>query len=299
MNDRKDPLTQLSKALAERADEARSSVAAIQGKHHSLSAVVWRDDTLVTSAQSLSKRDSYEIAAAGGESRTAILSGADRATNIAALKLSKPLKAKPLIGRTLQVGELVVAYGADRSGSVRARLGIANAVGDAWVCSSGGRIDSRIDLDLRLGASEEGGPVFAADGGFVGMGTFGPSERAIAIPAATLERVIPVLLSDGHVARGWLGIALQPVAVPETFRDAAGQSGALMAMSVAADGPAAKAGVLAGDIVLSVDGHGTERTRTVMSSLGPESVGRKVDLKLIRGGAIQTLPLTVEARPNA
>jgi len=80
--------------------------------------------------------------------------------------------------------------------------------------------------------------------GFVGMSTFGPRKRVLVIPAATLERVVPTLLREGHVARGWLGMALQPVAVPEALRSASGQSAALIAMSIAAEGPAARAGLL-------------------------------------------------------
>src|SRR6185436_20124720 len=106
--------------------------------------------------------------------------------------------------------------------------------------------------DMQLGRSEEGAPVFDAAGGFLGMSTLGPWRRTIVIPAATLARVIPQLLKDGHIARGWLGMALQPVAVPDALRDSAGQTSALMVMSVATDGPAAKAGFLAGDIVLSL-----------------------------------------------
>lgn len=298
MDEGNELLKTLSHALAARANEAKSSVAAIRSDHGSLSGVLWRSDVLVTSAQSLPKRKTYDVAPATGQDQVATPAGVDVTTNIAVLKLATPLQARPLVGRVPDVGELISAYGADPAGGVSARLGTVIAVGDEWHSRTGGRIDKRVRLDIRLGREEEGGPIFDMTGGFVGMSTFGPYRRVIAIPASTLERVVPVLLRDGRIARGWLGIALQPVAIPEAFRDETGQSAGLMATSVKADGPAAKAGVLAGDILVSVDGKDTRRFRNILSGLDSDSVGRHIELRVIRSGAIQTLSLTIEARPK-
>ena len=294
-----DLLTQLSQALAARAAAARSSVAAIRGEYGSLSAVLWQNVAVVTSAQSLSKRQSYDVVAATGVSQAATMAGVDPATNIAVLKLTTPIESKPLISRVPHTGELVSAYGANSSGGMSARLGSVGTVGAPWQSSAGGQIDQWITLDIRLGRSEEGGPIFDTSDGFVGMSTFGPRRRVLAIPAATLERVVPTLLRDGHVARGWLGMALQPVAVPEALRQASGQSAALIAMSVSDEGPAARAGLLAGDIVLSVDGHETQRVSNLMAALGPDSIGRSIEIRTIRGGVIKSVSVTIEARPNA
>src|SRR3989442_1489988 len=83
--------------------------------------------------------------------------------------------------------------------------------------------------------------------------------QVIAIPTATIERIVPLLLKDGRIARGWLGVALQAVAVPDALRESAGQSSGLMVMSVVDDGPAEQAGIVAGDIILSVDGISAHR----------------------------------------
>ena len=289
-----DALTELSQALAARAEAARGSVRAIRGEHRGLSGILWQSDVLVTSAQSLPKGETFSVVSPDGGAQDAALAGVDRATNIAVLKLKDSPQGKPLLTRVPSLGELVLGVGADHEGHVSVRLGTVHALGDAWHSRMGGNIDRRIALDVRLARFEEGGPIFDVNGGFVGMSTFAPRRRVIAIPAATLERVVPLLLKDGRVARGWLGVALQPVAAPEAFR---GESRyALMAMAVAADGPAAKAGLLAGDIVLGVDGHGL---RGLMAKLGPDSIGRRIELRIARSGAIQNLPLTIEARPAA
>src|ERR1700720_4078641 len=204
MTDNMNVLAQVSAALVARAEEALGSVIAIRDAHTSLSGVLWANDVVVTSAQSLSREDTYSLTDASGQGREAIFAGADTATNIAVLKLSAPLQSRPLAARIPAAGELALAFGAIHSGGLSTRLGIVNAVGDAWCSREGGQIEKRMCLILRLKIPEEGGPVFDARGGFVGMSPFGPGRRVTAIPASTLERVVPVLLKDGHVARGWL-----------------------------------------------------------------------------------------------
>ena len=160
----------------------------------------------------------------------------------------------------------------------------------------GGRIDALLRLDARLGA-DEGGPVLDAAGRLLGMSTAGPRGRTLVIPAATIERVVDPLLSGGRIARGWLGLALQPVAIPSGLRAAAGQEAGMMVMSLATDGPAEKAGVLPGDILLDVDGAPTLSARALAAKLGPDRVGQTAQLRLLRAGAAHTLSAMVAPRP--
>jgi S1-C subfamily serine protease len=118
------------------------------------------------------------------------------------------------------------------------------------------------------------------------------------IPAATVNRIVPVLLKEGRIQRGWLGVALQPVAVPDALQGEGGQATGLMVMSLVEGGPAAKAGILAGDVVLSVNGAPVGRVRRVAGQLGSENIGRKADLRVIRGGAVLSVAATIEARPS-
>jgi S1-C subfamily serine protease len=131
------------------------------------------------------------------------------------------------------------------------------------------------------------------------MSTFGPRGQVIAIPTATIERVVPQLARDGRVSRGWLGVALQAVAVPDALRESADQSSGLMVMSVVENGPAAQAGILAGDIILSVDGTSAHRLRRIARHFGPDSIGRKAELRLIRSGAVMTVQTTIAERQAA
>src|SRR6185436_3894654 len=133
--------------------------------------------------------------------------------------------------------------------------------------------------------------------GVLGMSTLGPRARVLVIPAATLERIVPILLKEGRVARGWLGVALHPVAVPDALRETAGQASGMMVMSLAEGGPAAKAGIVAGDIVLSVNDAAASGFRRIAGQFAADSIGRKAALRVIRGGNLLSLDAVIEARP--
>src|SRR5262245_4080246 len=230
-------LTPLSDALDALSSSARSNVVAIRnagGRH--VSGILWQDDVVVTSEQAMGARDNYSIAAAEQTTNARIV-GRDRGTNVLALRTELPLKAQLPGVAEARVGALAMAFGALGSGAPSARLGLVNAIGPQWHSRAGGRIEARISLDIRLGRTEEGGPVFDHHGAVLGMSTFGVGREVLVIPSATIARVLPQLLSEGQVHRGWLGLALQPVAVPDPLRDMAGEALGMMVMSIAADGP--------------------------------------------------------------
>jgi S1-C subfamily serine protease len=291
-------LEQFSSALAARAAAVQGVIAAVRlahGRH--LTATLWQPDVAIASEQSLPRRDEFELVLAGGAPAKAKLAGRDPGTNIAALRLERAVGLQPATNGEPTAGAIALAYGADGAGGVRTRLGVVNTAGAEWASSAGGRIDRYIVLDIAVARAEEGGPVLDAAGARLGISTFGPRGRVLVIPAATIERVLPALLQDGRIARGWLGVGLQPVAVPEALQAQAGQPAGAMVMSIAADSPAAKAGIVAGDIVLTVNGTPAYRLRRVAAALA--DVGRPAELRLIRGGAVLAVQATVEARPAA
>ena len=290
----------LSDALVARFAAARDSVAAIRiSERTHLGAIVWRPDVLVTSEQSLPERDALDTVLPDGSSIPGKLAGRDPSTNVAVIRLDRAVSAPTLSGSVAQVGALAIAAGSDGSGRPSARLGMVNAVGPEWHSMRGGRIEARIQLDIRLAGSEEGGPAFDPAGGWLGMTTFGPRGQILVIPAATVERVAPALLASGRMPRGWLGVALRPVAIPDELRDTGGEATGLMVMSLSPEGPAAKAGIVPGDIILSVGGTSARRLRNVLAHLGGDSVGKSVSLRLIRGGAVIAIEAAITERPEA
>jgi S1-C subfamily serine protease len=298
MTDTSNVLSELSRGVADRAAAAQGALVAIRtayGRH--LTGTLWRDDFVVASEQALPKAEEFQVIAPDGSSIAAQLAGRDRGTNIALVKLSRSVSHARAAAGEAEVGMLVFAFGADGAGGVTTRLGVVNQTGPEWYSARGGRIDRRIVLDMRLALAEEGGPVFDTAGALLGISTLGPRGQVLVIPSATVERVIPPLLKDGRVARGWLGVALQPVAVPDALQSAAGQASGLMVMSTVDGGPAANAGIVPGDIMVAIDGEAVRRHRKIAARLGPDSIGRTADLRVIRGGVIVSVQATISAQP--
>lgn len=294
-----DALAQVSDALAARVTGAAGLVVAVRpAGGRARSGIAWREGVAVVSEQALPRADSYEAVLPGGQVVPARLAGRDPGTNVAALRLDGAhAAALPAVAEP-RVGTLALALGADGTGGVTARLALVQEAGPAWHSQAGGRIDRRVVLDARLGGGDEGGPVLDGAGGLLGMSTLGPRRRALVIPAATVERVLGPLLERGGVARGWLGVSLQPVAVPESLRGAAGADAGLMVLALVEGGPAAAAGVMPGDILVALGGQPVARARALAEQLGPDSVGQSVELRLLRAGQALSLPVTVTARPE-
>ncbi|PPQ33695.1 S1C family serine protease [Rhodopila globiformis] len=288
----------LSTSLAGQVNQAAPFVVGVHTGHRPHSGILWRPDVVLASEQTLPRDLSGLSVLRGGQTVGASLAGRDTGTNVAVLKLATPLDgALPSpTPDTSPVGSLALILGADTAGHPTARLAMVHEVGEAWHSMAGGRIDALIRLDCRL-AADEGGPVLTPSGALIGMSTAGPRRRTIVIPAATLARVVDPLLTEGRIARGWLGVGLQPVMIPDGFRQSSGRDSGLMVVSLASGAPAQLAGILPGDIVLDIDGTPVSRPRSLAASLGPDRIGQAVALRVLRAGALQTISVTVAARP--
>ena len=292
-----DMIEQFSAALADRVAAAAAFTVAVHTGKRPTSGVLWRPDVVVMSEQMLPEDATALQVGRGGQTVAATLAGRDPSTNVAVLKLQTPLEGTlPGSADPVRVGNLALLAGADHDGNVTGRLAMVHALGEAWHSMAGGRIDALIRLDARL-AADEGGPVLSLSGGLIGMSTSGPRRRTIVIPTATLTRVIDPLLADGRIARGWLGIGLQPVMIPDSFRQAASTESGLMIVGLASGGPAEIAGILPGDIVLDIDGAPAGRPRALTASLGPDRIGQAVALRILRAGTVQAISVTIAARP--
>ena len=292
-----DMIEQLSAALADRMAVAGPITVGIHTARRPTSGILWQPDVVVASEQMLPDDTTTLRVTQAGQTVNATLAGRDPSTNIAVLKLDAPLQGVlPPVADPVRVGNLVLLAGADKDGRATGRLAMVHAVGESWHSMAGGRIDALIRLDARLG-DDEGGPVLSASGGLVGMSTSGPRRRTIVIPAATLARVIDPLLAEGRIARGWLGVGLQPVMIPDSLRQSTGRESGLMVIGLASGGPAEAAGMLPGDIVLDIDGTQVGRTRALTAFLGPERIGQSLTLGVLRAGAVQQISVTITARP--
>ena len=295
------PLLALSRQLQQLAEGAATSIVSIRSHGRAIaSGFAWRPNIIVTASDALGTDDEITVSAAGDRSIQAQFAGRDPTTDIAVLRLAEDLNAPTLVAPTqaVGIGQMVLSLGRGREGMI-ANLGCVSIVGDAWQSQRGGRIDSLIRLDLRLDRQAEGGLVVDSDGRALGMPVFGPRRKPLIIPMSTIERIAPMLLADGRIRRGYLGVGVHPVRLDEAFAAAHALSDrrAAMIVSIDPDGGAGKAGVLLGDIILSFDGEPVAGLRSLFARLSPETVGKAVKLKLLRGGQIAGADVTIGASP--
>ena len=286
-----DPLALYSDRVAALVETAARSVAAVHGGgRRSTSAIHWRPGVLVTAEEALEREDDIAVTLPDGRRIAASLAGRDPSTDVAVLRIpsdSLPV-AQPGAASALRPGHLVLAVGRHEGGPI-ASHGIAGFVGGAWQSQRGGTIDHLLRLDLNLSPAAEGGALVDTTGSVLGMTVLGPRRRALAIPASTVDRAVDQLLAKGHVARGYLGAALQRVRL--------GSERGVLVIGIDADGPAARGGLLVGDAIVSWNGTAVTRVREIMRLLGTDSVGTAVELGLVRAGQKLTLGITIGERP--
>lgn len=285
-------LQAISGELAALTATAGGAVVAVEGRETRASGFVWRPGWVVTADEALGEDDDYRVALADGTTAVARLRGRDASTDVALLKLETKAGVAVAASGAAQAGAFALALGR-AEGDTLAAFGVVSRAGAAWRSMRGGLIDARVELALRLDRRAEGGLVVGMAGAALGMAVFGLRRRALVIPMATVDRVAAVLAERGWIARGYLGVSLQPVAVP-------GHDGmAGMVVSLDASGPGAAAGLLQGDIVISLDGAPIRRVQDLTGALGPESVGRVMVLGLRRAGGAASVSVTVGERPAA
>jgi S1-C subfamily serine protease len=129
----------------------------------------------------------------------------------------------------------------------------------------------------------------------------GPRRRVLAIPASTVDRIVDQLLAKGRIPRAYVGLGMQRVRLDANVAQSLSQPRrtGVIVMSVDADGPAARAGVMLGDVLTAWEGAPVTDVRDVMERLGPESVGSTVELGLIRAGVPTRASVTIDERPAA
>ena len=227
-----------------------------------------------------------------GVSAAATLAGSDPGTDIAVLKVDAPGAPVVAAPDDPAPGNLALALGRSEDSGINATLGIVSAVSGPWRTWRGGRLDRYIRLDLTLYPGSSGGLVLNAAGQALGIATSALSRIAgLAIPASTINRVVDEVLARGRVARGYLGVGLQPVELPDH------QKG-LIVLSLEPEGPAALAGVLIGDVLVALGGIAVADTDDIQTVLEKHGVGRAIEVAVVRGGASRSVSITIGERPR-
>jgi serine protease DegQ len=296
-------IAEFSQGLSAAAEQVGPSVVTVHGRHRvPSSGIHWRKGVVVTANHTVRREDDIAILIQGEKRASAKLAGRDPGTDLAVLKVEDGGVAVPQFADTasLRLANFVLALGRTRFGNLVASAGIIGGLGGEWRTWRGGRIDQSIRLDLALYPGFSGGPLINVDGKVLGLNTNGFGRgRAVAIPVSTVNRVVDELLDKGYVGRPYLGIAMQPVAIPEALRGKlkSAAAGGLMVLHVEAGGPADKAGIVLGDVIVELQGKPVLDTEHIQDLLASAKVNEKIDTTVIRGGAPLELSITLGERP--
>jgi serine protease Do len=297
-------LIALSDALAQATDRAAAGMVAVHTEARgSSSGVVWRAGVIVTAEHALARDEDIHVTLPDGRVVASVLAGRDASTDLAVLKCTEAASPITQTGDVSAVrpGSLALVVGRTRASGPVAALGVVSLVVAERRAWTGASLAPYVRLDVGLQPTAIGGAVIDARGQAIGIATprfarFG----AIAVPAPTVNRVVDMLLQKGHIPRGYLGVGLQPVRLPDALRRTLQRNDktAAIVLEVEPEGPAHKAGIVIGDIFVALAGHPVTRLEDIHGQLGAESIGKSLSVKFVRGGTLQEASIVVAERSH-
>jgi S1-C subfamily serine protease len=290
-------LLDVSRALGGVVAAAEASVVAVHGgRCEAANGTAWGERLVVTSARVLEREQGIEVTTAAGRA-PATLVGADPVSGIAVLRVDSELPAlHARDSATLRVGELVVALARTERG-LGARLGIVSRLGGEWRLPGGARFERYVESDIAPSPGLAGSALLTASGELVGVSSTVLARGAlVALPAASVGRIVSALVAHGRVRRARLGIALERVELPRAVAERLGRRRGLVVTSVVEGSAAERGGLLLGDVLLAIGEKPTERVSDLQSALDESAIGVSVSIDILRAGREERLVLAPEAR---
>ena len=263
------------------------------------------DGLILTNSHVVDGASEIQVTLPDGRERTADLIGQDRDTDVAVIRISAPELSAVEFGdsQTLRPGQLVIAIGNPYGFQHTVTTGVVSALGRSLRAKTGRLIEHVIQTDAALNPGNSGGPLVTSGGSVVGVNTAiisGGQGLSFAVPISTVSTVLPALLRDGRVRRGYLGVAGQDVPLLRRvtrFHHLA-QTGGVLVISLEADGPARAAGVRDGDIIVSLDTRPVTTLDDLHKLLTEDRIGQRATLGLLRGPERLDLSVNVGDRRN-
>jgi S1-C subfamily serine protease len=279
-------LASLSDEISATVERVAASVVAVEGRSRLGSSGFFVRPDLVLTADHALESDEIEIVRADGNEESVTIAGRDPSTDLALLRTTAAGTPLTFSDAAPRVGAIALAVARDDDGDVAATMGVISAVGGPWRTWQGGEIDRFVRADLSFYPRFSGSPLLDVTGRVVGLNTGGLSRRqAVTVPAATIQRVVETLLArGGRIPRGYLGVALQQVA------------GGAIVLGVEEKSPADAGGVIVGDIITAIGGEPVADVQDVHARLGTGTVGARVQIDVLRGGAPRQLEVVVGER---
>lgn len=295
-------LVNLSNELAGTVERAAASIVAVHGRRGiGSSGIAWRDNLILTSSEGVRAEEGIKLLLPDGRAATARLRGRDSGTDLAVLETDAGhLPPLQFTGDTaLKAGQLVVAVGRTANTGPIASFGIVSGVSGEWKTWRGGKLDPFVRLDIAAYPTLSGGAALDAAGNLIGLVSTGLSRSSVfAVTHSTIDRIAGKLSQQGYVSRGFLGVALQPVALPSQMKEALGQDSGIMLLGVEPQGPGAVGGLVMGDVLVAGGAQPLAQPEALADLLERTPAGQVVRFKVLRAGAVQELDVRIGERPS-
>ena len=292
-------LTQLSNQMADAVAQAGSAVVQVQGHRRPASGVVYQDNIILTTTRALGREEGLRVRRPDGSALDAELVGWDPASSLALLR-ADGLGLAPITpsSGTPRVGHLALALARSWSNALTASAGIISVIGGPLRTGRRRSIAEVLRTTAPMHGGFAGGAFVDVEGHLAGITTASEIRGlGVVIPASIALKTAAAVLEHGLLKRGYLGIAGQPVSLPEGQRGDDEHQTALLVVAVTSGSPAAAAGVLVGDLMLAFDGKRIESPEDLLDLLAGDRVGRAVPVRILRGRDSVDLSVTVGERP--
>ena len=285
-----------SNALADAVDAVAPSLVQVRARHRAASGLAFADDHVLTTGRVIGRDEHPEVRTPDGRVLPAELAGWDPTTRLAVLHVRGLQSPQIAPGPEPRVGHLALAIGRSWSNSVTVTAGLVSIVGGPLRTGHAREIAQVIRTSAPVHDGFAGGAFVGADGALLGIITASAIRGlTVVIPARIAWEAAAALADRRSLKRGYLGIAAQPVRVPEKQR-LEGRDQALLVVGVKDGSPAATAGLLVGDLLLSLDGLELASPEDLLDLLVGDRVGRPLTLRVLRGGAAIDVSITAAER---
>jgi S1-C subfamily serine protease len=292
-------LRTLSNQMADAVEHISSALVVVNGRQRQpASGIVYAQDTILTANHVLERTDQITIQTPDKRILPAQVIGRDPATDLAVLRVADlGLQPAQAASEQARVGQLVIALGRNPTDGPMASVGIVSTVNGPLRTERGGTVERFIRTDAIPYPGFSGGPLIDAEGRVVGMLTTGLVDGIpLAIPLDIVAQIAETLTKQGVIKRGYLGISSQLIELPAAQRAGRSNEHGLLIVRVEEQSPAQQAGVLIGDILLTLDGHALNDAEDLHLVLSGDRVGKTIPLEVIRGNTLHTLNITVGQR---
>jgi len=291
-------LVELSDALADAAEKAGKATVLVNARRRMpASGIAYASDLVLTADHVVERENGIKVILADGAEIAARVAGRDAGSDLAVLKLEGAVGAVAEATKSpARLGQIALALGRPSPDGIEASLGTVSAIGGPIRTGRGGMLERYLRTDSISYPGFSGGPLVAADGTILGLNTSGLANgAALTVPADIAWRIADTLVQHGRIRRGYLGIRSQAVDLPEASQKALKREQAvgLLIMGIEKESPAAKGGLIVGDILVGVAGEPILHHDELFARLNGEVVGKSTPIDILRGGQPQTLNVLI------